>query len=159
MSFVGPDGRMPPCRGGGAGSTPARSSSSSTRVAKLVRRRSAKPVIVSSSLTACFSNAEMEQDRLVWLITRTSPGETPGSATKVFRFWIADFGFWIAGMWIGEMDCELGIRNPQFLVSVAQLAERRIVAPEATGSNPVTHPKRPLRGGVIGNTPDSDSGD
>ena len=29
----------------------------------------------------------MEQDRLVWLITRTSPGETPGSATRVLREW------------------------------------------------------------------------
>ena len=71
------------------------------------------------------------------------------------------------------------------MVGVAQLAERRVVAPEAAGSIPATHPDLDLRfwiwianqmelliaerqtkseilivrGGVIGNTPDSDSGD
>ena len=30
--------------------------------------------------------------------------------------------------------------DPRFLVSVAQLVERWIVAPVAVGSNPITHP-------------------
>ena len=51
------------------------------------------------------------------------------------------------------------IRHPQFLVGVAQLAERRVVIPEARVRVPPLTPVGLLRGGVIGNTPDSDSGD
>ena len=74
--------------------------------------------------------------------------------------WIVDCGLRIVGSAVARpiRIPKSEIRNPG-MVGVAQVAERRIVAPEGAGSNPATHPKRLLRGGVIGNTPDSDSGD
>ena len=57
------------------------------RVAKLVKAPVCKTGHREFESRRVLSTAEMEQDRLVWLITRTSPGATPGSATKLLREW------------------------------------------------------------------------